>query len=1067
MPVSIQEMVVSSADALNDSTRLLTAESSITAIMSRSSIADVTAGWKGSRKQSIAIHGIKLRCLGTTTFDMIDPSSQRMCHRVEWMPDVHFLGKRSWELMDFLRLYTFKLPRSRIAIVSQKCEQLSSIVDALQSCSVPNFDVTDVITTSLPTVHTENSGLDQLGLRYHNIIDEVAIDDRELDHKHVAFDFIICDESASPSMLDMTCKFLTSVGKVLVPTTCSLKLSQALGDTFGQGLPLMAAGTDERNKEDANVRPQKSGSPADDLPSYHVLHRSDTGVTADHDRNHRNSSVQPDQVSQLSINIIDQDPRSKTPSINYLMSHLTQLYATIHYSTWDTLGLPGQCVSIVCDNADNAFLANLTEKHFDLLKGLVENSSTIVWVTNCTTSDAESLSLEGLVVGFARTCRSEYEKLTFVTIHVHDQEKNKAIIGELIVKILTAPTSTELEYIARDGEVLIPRVVPDATVASWMSDKTASPRQETSSGPFHNPGKLTRLTQSYNMVYQFVQEDKNRNLDAGMIRISARAFVTDDKFNSTDLGNKKYLTSVAGEVVAISDDTQKRWNLGDRVIVWTFGSTVIANMVDVPAENVHALGFDTPAIAAAELLFTYAAVHCALVQFGSITEGQNILVDTADLPLANAAVSICREAGARPKIMVPDSQDLNAFKEQRDLEEYILVEPSTSDVVFDFGLTSSGTLCSAEVYNLIRPFGTIIHLEKTSARKGRPDTIQTDPTVTHMFLNLPALCQHKPDQINASMRAASCRLAASRAAPFPLIRESIAVGDLVDMLSKSRIHERNNLLYVDCAKNLPVGYISSNSTTPAHSDFNGIYIVAGGFGDLGQMICHLLAKLGAKHILVLSRRGASARAYKKLEREVHKSNPGSHVWSEKCDIGDLRDVEELTKRYTTSLGLRVRGIVHSAVVMKVSSALIQCQMFLQNHMLTRYYLGPNPGKHDIERVQLAVEIETEWDHIPCCHGIQVQARLLHCPFVVCGACWRPGPSKLCRREHISEQRCPGAVQSWNQVLLAGPSHYRRQRLLHFRCEWPNPIAEHHPPRVETYQQSNHQCFHRVLHHDGF
>jgi hypothetical protein len=91
------------------------------------------------------------------------------------------------------------------------------------------------------------------------------------------------------------------------------------------------------------------------------------------------------------------------------------------------LGSPGQCVSIVCDNADNAFLANLTEKHFDLLKGLVGSSSTIVWVTNCTTSDAESLSLEGLVVGFARTCRSEYEKLTFVTIHVHDQEKNRQL----------------------------------------------------------------------------------------------------------------------------------------------------------------------------------------------------------------------------------------------------------------------------------------------------------------------------------------------------------------------------------------------------------------------------------------------------------------------------------------------------------------------------------------------------------------------------------------------------------------------------------------------------------------
>jgi acyl transferase domain-containing protein len=937
MPVFIQEMVVSSANALNNSKSLITAESSVTAITSRSSVADVTAGWKGSRERSIAIYGMELRCLGTATFGMIDRSSQRMCHRVEWMPDAHFLRTRPWNLVDLLRLHTFKLPHCRIAVVSQTCEQLSSIVDALRTCSVPKVDVIDVITTSFPAVQKRTGDLEQIELRYLNIIDEMTIDARESHAKHVAFDLIICDESTEASMVDMTCKFLTPVGNILAPTTCSSKLCQGLGSTFSQTLPFMAAESHERNEEDANRKPQNAGNPADNLPSYHVLHRFSIGATANHDRNHCTSLLPSKEVAQISINIIAQDPRLQTPSTDYLLTYLIPLFATVHRSTWDTLGSPGHGVSIVFDNADNAFLANMTEKRFDILKRLVRTSSTIVWITNCTTSDAESLSLEGLVVGFARTCRSEYEKLNFVTIQVHDLEKNKAIIGNLIIRILAAPTPTELEYVVRDGEVLIPRVVPDVTVASWMSDKTAPPRQETSSGPFHSPGILTRLTHSHDMGHQFVQETDNRDLDAGMVRISARAFVTDDKFNSTDLENKACLTSVAGEIIGVSDDTKRRWKSGDRVIAWTFGSTVIANAVDIPAENVHALGSDTPAIAAAELLFTYAAVHCALIQLGSITEGQNILIDTADLSLANAAVRICKDAGARPKIIMPDSQTSNGTEEQTDLEKYMLVAPSTGGIIFDLVLTSGGTLGPAEISKLVRTFGTIIHLEKTSARGGRPETIQTDPNVTHMFLNLPALCQHKPDQINASMRAVSCRIAAHGAAPSPLIRKSIPVADLVDMPGKSRMHDRNGLLYVDCGKDLFVSYISNNSTAPAGSDFDGIYIVAGGFGDLGQMVCCLLAKLGAKHILVLSRRGASGRAYKKLKREVHKSNPLSHVWSENCDIGDPRDVEELTERYTASLGLRVRGIVHSAVVMKVSSAFMQCPNLLsKRHLLTRY-----------------------------------------------------------------------------------------------------------------------------------
>lgn len=94
------------------------------------------------------------------------------------------------------------------------------------------------------------------------------------------------------------------------------------------------------------------------------------------------------------------------------------------------------------------------------------------------------------------------------------------------------------------------------------------------------------------------------------------------------------------------------------------------------------------------------------------------------------------------------------------------------------------------------------------------------------------------------------------------------------------------------------------------------YIIAGGFGGLGQHIVKWMARQGARTLVFLSRSGADHPDAPEVLAEISKE--GGVGIAYKCDICDLRQVKTIVRQIEADGLPPVRGIIQAAMVLAVS-----------------------------------------------------------------------------------------------------------------------------------------------------
>jgi NAD(P)-dependent dehydrogenase (short-subunit alcohol dehydrogenase family) len=96
-------------------------------------------------------------------------------------------------------------------------------------------------------------------------------------------------------------------------------------------------------------------------------------------------------------------------------------------------------------------------------------------------------------------------------------------------------------------------------------------------------------------------------------------------------------------------------------------------------------------------------------------------------------------------------------------------------------------------------------------------------------------------------------------------------------------------------------------------------VIAGGFGGLGRSIARWMASKGAKHLVLLSRKGPSTAEAKELVLELEKQQ--ITVKAPSCDIGDHDRLKDVMKLCATCMP-PIRGCINSTMVIKVRHYLI-------------------------------------------------------------------------------------------------------------------------------------------------
>lgn len=92
------------------------------------------------------------------------------------------------------------------------------------------------------------------------------------------------------------------------------------------------------------------------------------------------------------------------------------------------------------------------------------------------------------------------------------------------------------------------------------------------------------------------------------------------------------------------------------------------------------------------------------------------------------------------------------------------------------------------------------------------------------------------------------------------------------------------------------------------------YMIAGGLGGVGQHIARWMARLGARNILLLSRRGVAHPDAQKLVNEL--AVYGTRITPYACDISNAEQVQQ-TILHASKIMPPIRGIIQAAMALSV------------------------------------------------------------------------------------------------------------------------------------------------------
>ncbi|MEU1758692.1 SDR family NAD(P)-dependent oxidoreductase [Micromonospora sp. NPDC005652] len=336
----------------------------------------------------------------------------------------------------------------------------------------------------------------------------------------------------------------------------------------------------------------------------------------------------------------------------------------------------------------------------------------------------------------------------------------------------------------------------------------------------------------------------------------------------TDLGSEG-----AGIVTAVGSDVPDLV-AGDRVLgFWTDAFSPVA-VTDhrLLARMPEGWSFEQ----AASVPVAFLTAYYGLFDLAGLRAGQSVLVHAGAGGVGSAAIQLARHRGAdvfatagEPKWPVLRSAGLDGahIASSRNLDFERQFAEVTAGQGVDVVLNSlAGDFVDASL-RLLRPGGHFVEMGKTDIRE-RAEVAATHPGRDYRAFDLR---EAGPDRIK-EMLAEILDLFRAGALELP----PLTTWDVRDAVAAFR--------FMSQARH--VGKIVL--TVPRRPDPEGTVLVTGGTGTLGGLVARHLAKQGAKHLLLLSRRGPDAPGAEALGAELAES--GARATIVACDVADRADL---------------------------------------------------------------------------------------------------------------------------------------------------------------------------------
>ncbi|MEZ0095634.1 acyl transferase domain-containing protein/D-arabinose 1-dehydrogenase-like Zn-dependent alcohol dehydrogenase/acyl carrier protein/thioesterase domain-containing protein [Streptacidiphilus sp. EB129] len=517
----------------------------------------------------------------------------------------------------------------------------------------------------------------------------------------------------------------------------------------------------------------------------------------------------------------------------------------------------------------------------------------LVLVTRYAVGDDVRDPAAAAVWGLVRSAVAEHPD-RFVLLDVDAAAESAA----LLPTVLAAGAA---EALVREGAARIPRLVP-----ALPQDELAPPAD----------AQAWRLvTGERETVDDLVLRpapEAEAELTAGQLRIAVRAAGVNFRDVLTSLGMYPGPAAPLGQegagVVTEVGPGVTGVAVGDRVLGMfpgAFGPLAVADhRMVAPVPD----GWTFAQAAAVPLVFLTA--YYALVDLGGLKAGERVLVHSAAGGVGMAAVQLAQHLGAEV-YATASPHKWAAVRESgvpgerlassRTLDFEQLFRTATGGAGVDVVLDSlAGPFVDASL-RLTAPGGRFLEMGKTDLRDPDRLAAEYDGLRYRSF----DLFEAGPDRIGEMLRELLALFAEGALRPLPVTAWGVG-------------RARQAFRHISQARQIGKVVL----TVPAPWRADGTVLVTGASGGLGrELVRHLAAERGVRHLLLASRRGADAQETVRLREEL--TALGAEVTLAACDVADRRQLAALlasvpAQRPLTAV-VHVAGTLDDATVAGLSA----------------------------------------------------------------------------------------------------------------------------------------------------
>jgi acyl transferase domain-containing protein len=392
--------------------------------------------------------------------------------------------------------------------------------------------------------------------------------------------------------------------------------------------------------------------------------------------------------------------------------------------------------------------------------------------------------------------------------------------------------------------------------------------------------------------------------------LSALGIRPDETSHGTiSLGNE-----CSGTIVALGEGVDG-FEVGDEVIAIapsSFASFVIAEP-ELVIPKPRTLSFEE----AASIPIAFVTAGYALRHLGRLSRGERILIHAAAGGVGLAAVQMAQRVGAEifatagsaEKREFLRSLGIQHVLDSRSLAFVDEVMARTRGQGVDVVLNSLSGEAMTQSIAVLGAYGRFLEIGKRDIYQNQPLGLRPfQKNLSYFAIDLARMMSERPAFVASLLKEVLDDFQQGTLQPLPL--RIFPASEAIDAFRTMAMAQHIGKIVVSLKdKDVRIEPISAEPLTVRSE---GAYLITGGLGGLGLLMAQWLATRGARHLVLVGRKGVSAGAQTIIDAL---ENDGVEVMVAQADVSQPAEVEHVFAQLDQNLP-PLKGIIHAAGILE-------------------------------------------------------------------------------------------------------------------------------------------------------